>query len=109
MARDGGVRDWWNYQDVLVSDGTAKLEIDARALACAGGAKDITLLQLRKSGNGDIDLALRAQLDALADNTVWVSGKVGTVAIEEGANAWWPFWSIVADIDNISGTTILLR
>jgi len=82
------------------SDKTAILEMDARAYACAGGGR--VVLAEFPSGNNVIEF-----LDALVANVTWTSGQCGTVSTEWASDTG--RWQIVAEIDSLAGTMILLR
>jgi len=103
-----------NYRRAFETDGTATLEIDAIGLAAAGGGR-VVLMEVRKDpsvnimdGEEVVGNVVFNDLESLVASQDWVSGS-GNVVIEDGNNGFYDVWRVVAEVNNLAGTMILLR
>jgi len=118
----------WNggYGYGFEGDGSGRLEIDARKLACGGGGR-VVLMELPANGvynwNWEDASIVQVALLDFANTVTWDGGVAGALTVEPVTvyDIWyWPDgqnialgngvgWQLVATVPDMAGTMILLR
>jgi len=112
------------YEYCFESDGTGRMEIDAKQFALAGGGKVVLMEMTAQNYEAYEDPSIvEGRLLDLASRVTWEDGVNGTVSVEfayvqdgwyqDESEEWLPRyaigWQLVANVANKAGTMLLLR